>query len=62
MRRMTRCGALLAGLANIFVAGSVAAHQVPGLPNRHWHAGDSMLFLMSALVAAAAWVWWRGRR
>jgi hypothetical protein len=38
------------------------AHEGHGLEGAHWHATDAWGFVVAAVVAAVAVVWWRGRK
>jgi hypothetical protein len=46
-------------LAAPFAASAHEGHGLPGA--RHWHATDAF-GLVLVVVAAAALLWWRGRR
>ncbi|MFM8692648.1 MAG: hypothetical protein ACKODC_09740 [Limnohabitans sp.] len=45
----------------LFWAFAAQAHEGHGLPGAHWHATDVAGFIAAA-VAAAAFLWWRGRK
>jgi Co/Zn/Cd efflux system component len=42
-------------------AVAAQAHDGHGLQGAHWHATDVAGFVV-AVVAAAAFLWWRGRK
>ncbi len=51
---------LIAACAASSCAGSVFAHDVPGLGPNHWHASDALGYLvLGVLAAVSAWALWR---
>jgi hypothetical protein len=47
----------------LLAALTAHAHTGHGLPGAsHWHASDAWGFVAVAAVAAAAALWWRGRK
>ena len=53
---MTRKSRWLAAIAALGTSGTALAHEGHGLAASHWHATDTLGFvLLAAVVAAALW-------